>query len=519
MTIASEIQDLNTNLQSAKAAVTAKGGTVGDTGLAGLASEIASIPAGGGGDEPGGGATITGYDAATGVISGTGFGTTAGTVYMLDRNTHTYVAQPASSWSDTSITLTTPINLSVIEGDTSIVAVLNDGTWSTKWLITGGIAVTGYVKAYVKNPGTGVVRTVAVGTAEWSQFASTGNDFSKRLTSNGDTFYSDEVVGIQFGTSFNASSFSERTLGYFTNLNQPLTIPRTVTSIGAYFLANCCAFNQPLTIPNTVTSIGTYFLSTCYSFNQPLTIPNTVTSIEANFLNTCYSFNQPLTISNTATSIGDSFLSGCSSFDQPLTIPNTVTSIGTNFLYNCYSFNQPMTSPNTVTSIGNHFLSGCRSLNRPLTISGTAASIGNNFLYNCYSFNQPLTIPDTVTSIGNNFLSGCSSFNQPLTIPNAVTSIGTYFLANCHSFNQSLTIPNTVTSIGTYFLSYCHAFSSLTVNTTASPTDTNSLSTNNQVAKIYVKGVTVRGTGASTWITKLPNRTSNPFRKLINGTA
>lgn len=48
MSIASEIQDLNTNLTAAKNAVTAKGGTVGDTGLAGLAVEIASIPSGGG---------------------------------------------------------------------------------------------------------------------------------------------------------------------------------------------------------------------------------------------------------------------------------------------------------------------------------------------------------------------------------------------------------------------------------------------------------------------------------------
>lgn len=48
MTIASEITALQTNLTAAKNAVTAKGGTVGDTGLAGLASEIASIPSGGG---------------------------------------------------------------------------------------------------------------------------------------------------------------------------------------------------------------------------------------------------------------------------------------------------------------------------------------------------------------------------------------------------------------------------------------------------------------------------------------
>lgn len=52
MSIATEIQDLNTNLTAAKNAVTTKGGTVGDTGLAGLATEIASIPSGGD-DDPG----------------------------------------------------------------------------------------------------------------------------------------------------------------------------------------------------------------------------------------------------------------------------------------------------------------------------------------------------------------------------------------------------------------------------------------------------------------------------------
>lgn len=46
MSIASEISALNTNLTAAKNAVTAKGGITGDTGLAGLSTEIASIPSG-----------------------------------------------------------------------------------------------------------------------------------------------------------------------------------------------------------------------------------------------------------------------------------------------------------------------------------------------------------------------------------------------------------------------------------------------------------------------------------------
>lgn len=48
MSIASEITLLTSNLKNAKAAVITKGGVVGETGLAGLAEEIASIPSGGG---------------------------------------------------------------------------------------------------------------------------------------------------------------------------------------------------------------------------------------------------------------------------------------------------------------------------------------------------------------------------------------------------------------------------------------------------------------------------------------
>ena len=48
MSIETQLEDLQTNLDNAKSAITTKGGTAGDTGLAGLATEIASIPSGGG---------------------------------------------------------------------------------------------------------------------------------------------------------------------------------------------------------------------------------------------------------------------------------------------------------------------------------------------------------------------------------------------------------------------------------------------------------------------------------------
>lgn len=52
MAIADTILELNDALQDAKDAITTAGGTVGDTGLTGLATEIATIPSGGGGADP-----------------------------------------------------------------------------------------------------------------------------------------------------------------------------------------------------------------------------------------------------------------------------------------------------------------------------------------------------------------------------------------------------------------------------------------------------------------------------------
>lgn len=517
MTIASEITALNTNLTAAKDAVTAKGGTVGDTGLAGLAAEIASIPAGGGGDEPGGDAVITGYDSTTGVISGYGFGSTAGTVYLLDRATHTYVQQPHSAWSPTSITLTTPIDLSVIEGTTSLVAVLSNGEWSTKQLITGQIAVTGFAKAYVNNPGTDTVRTIAVSSSEWSQFNPSNNAYSIQITCGGDTFYSDEVVGIQFGSDFNLTTLGYQTLAYFVDLNQPLVIPEGVTTIQGSFLNYCYNFNQPLVLPSTLRTMnGGNFMYHCEDFNQPMTIPYGVTDLGSYFMNYCESFNQSLSLPTTLTGIAPSFMSYSHSFDQPLVIPEGVTEIKNSFMNFAYSFNEKITFPSTLTTIGNDFLKEGLAFNNPLNLPASLTTIGKNFLAKAHSFDQPLTFSSGLLTIGDSFLVENYAFNQPVTLPSTLTTIGSYFLAYCYSLDHRLIVPSSVTSIGDGFLRDGYALSRVTVNTSASPIDNNSLAVGRNTCKAYVKGVTIDGTGASTWTTNLPNRTSSPYRNLVS---
>ena len=123
--------------------------------------------------------------------------------------------------------------------------------------------------------------------------------------------------------------------------------------------------------------------------------------------------------------------------------------------------------------------------------SGSNIAIGNYFCAEMSSLST-LTLPSGLTSIGNSFLRGCTSYNRLLALPSGLTSIGGYFLSNCTSMISEIT-------------AYC----------AASPTDTGSLSATDENAPMYKYGITVNGTYASTWKSRLPNRTSSPYRKLI----
>ena len=265
----------------------------------------------------------------------------------------------------------------------------------------------------------------------------------------------------------------------------------SLTSIGDRFLEGCYSFNQPLDISG-VESIGYSFLEGCNSFNQPLDISG-VESINAYFLYGCYSFNQPLDLSGVE-SISDYFLYGCYSFNQPLDLSG-LTSISGYFLNYCYSFNQPL-DLSGLTIIGYGFLNHCRSFNQPLDLSGVE-SIGMQFLYNCYSFNQPIIIPSGVTSILNDFMENCYSFNQPIIIPSTITSIGADFMLNCYSL------------------------STITWNSSTFPTDNEALSQtiNSKTNTTSGSGIIVYGTQRAGLLTALSNRTTSPYRKLINGGA
>lgn len=571
MTIASEISKLNNNLLDAYSAIGTKGGTVpANKNTDNLTTAINSIPAG----SPGitdSSILITGYDTTTGVITGSNFGTT-GKVYLLDRDTHTYNELTTSAYTNTAITLTSPINRATIQGNTCFyVQPTNEGI-SNKFMVYGDgtLTVPQYGLVYVQDEATrAVTKITCASTTDLGRLQGVNNTFGNSVTINGTTIYKSTIVGFQFGPSASGYTVPTLFLAQLSNLNQPVVfITGVVTSasstyllrynyqfdcpvvfndqnrVGNYFMYGCRIFNQPLDISGFAYITGTYFLYECNSFNQELKLPTTLTTttIANYFMYNCYSFDKELTFPTNLTGVGNYFMYYCYSFNQKVTLPNTVTTIGTYFLARCYSFNSDIYLGTKLTTVGTYFMNYCQVFNRPLVFPSTFTTTQNYFMAYCYSFNSLLTMPGLktigdnflyitsynqsmafmsgVTSIGNNFLFQNYAINQPITLSSQLTTIGTQFMLSCTAFNQKLTIPSSVTSIGTGFMNGCYSFGLLEVNNSTSPTDANSLSVASYNSnRMYQGGITVTGTGRTTWLTNLPNSATSPYRNLINGGA
>ena len=302
--------------------------------------------------------------------------------------------------------------------------------------------------------------------------------------------------------TYNGNSYVVTSIGYgafnWTNMTS-ITIPNTITSIGAYAFQSC-RYLETFAIPASVTSIGDGAFDSCRSLTS-ITVPNSVTSIGKSVFNGCSSMTS-ITIPEGITSLSDWLLAGCTSLTS-FTIPSTVTQIGDGTFSACRSLTSitipegvthigeaafiqcsgltsitipegvslltstfsactsltSITIPSTVTFIGDRIFESCRSLTS-ITIPEGVTSIGNYVFNNCYSLTS-ITIPEGVTSIGNYAFQECRSLTS-ITIPEGVTSIGNYAFYGCTDLT-SITIPEGVTSIGNYAFGYCTELTSFTI--------------------------------------------------------
>lgn len=520
---------------------------------------------------------ITNYDPATGIIKGVNFGSLTGTVYLLNRDTHSYVAQTVSVWGKDTIILSSPIDLSTIEGNTCFFIRTSKGANSNKYMVYGSISVTGWALVYVKDPKTGAISKYhitsslemgnIVGSSSYNYF------YGRIITLDNVSFNSSQIVGVQFGSSVSGYTIPAYFLAGLINLDQPvvLTSGMTLGSSSSYFMYNCRNFNCPLILQGTnKLRFGNYFMGKCYSFNQPIDLSTITYWSQTYAFWGCMSFNNELKLTTglnaSSRSFGNNFLNDCPAFNQPITIPSNCNQIGNGFMYGAFSFNQPITFPSSITAIGTYFMSNCYAFDQPIDLSSTTIStVGNYFMYMCKAFNSTLKLPTTMTSTGTYFLAGITgttstvytralygccfnqpldvskiktfgnyfmanqlAFNQPLDLSSA-TIISTYFMQNCTSFSQPITIPSTVTGIGAGFQQNILTTRRINVETTTVPpttalTQTQTTSANaptliDSTCPAFASGVYIYGSQRSGWLNGLPNSTSSPWRNLIDGNA
>lgn len=261
MTIASEIQDLQSNLQAAKSAVTVKGGTIGaDTGLSGLASEIASIPTGG---------SISSY----------------GTVTYTDENDVEHTVEMVTETDYLELTL---------------------GTQGTTIHINGTSIEKGRINEVVINDGVQYIP---------DKFCYYCIALQKTTIPSSVHFIGEDVYFrcnlIQVNFSFdNVLYIGNNFLQGNSNFNTAIVLPK-VLQIADGFLNNCTGFNSAITLNDNMETIGNSFLAICTSYAQPFTIPSGLIDDQAQtapiggqFLYSCNNFTGPLVCNISPTNLG-----------------------------------------------------------------------------------------------------------------------------------------------------------------------------------------------------------------------
>ncbi len=195
-----------------------------------------------------------------------------------------------------------------------------------------------------------------------------------------------------------------------TNLEN-LTLPSSITSIGAYAVTNTSI--DSIVIPTNVTSIGNYAFGNSFSLKS-------------------------LTLNNKLQTIGEGAFIACTNLPE-LNIPASVTSIGNKAFRSCTSL-----SSITVAS-GNTVYDSRNDANALIETSS------NKLITGTYE----TTIPSTVKTIGEYAF----AFNQLLysiELPEGITNVDTMAFYGVQNLMQII-MPTTLTTIGTEAFSYTPA--------------------------------------------------------------
>lgn len=406
----------NTNLQNyliesidsvndAKEEIAEKGGTVGDTGLSGLASEIASIPTGGGNVPIGDYGKVAYYTKLSFVVEN-----------IMEMGCNAEVIDPSKL-------------ASFAEGG-SVELLYEDGSWQVGWgggdtYTTAeveseiGVRITNIVDnfAEVHIQGTSDVditserKECTIDTLQ--DFGEFYTDSSSSVTlPNGDTIVPDQIVGYILGSE--VTSIGDNFMNACSNFSSfDASLATGLTTIGNLFLANLHKLTGELSLP-TVTSVGNQFLH--YTHFTSIKLPNLVTAGD-NFI--AGTWIQSLPSLPHCTTIGDYFCVDCSYLTSATlsSIPLLET-LGREAFEQCKILTTiSLTGIPNITSIGQGFASYCNGT--------TNVSFPSSDISSCFQASDTKSFSASSTS-SVSYTVGMATSGSSTNIKNKFPNKGTY---------------------------------------------------------------------------------------------
>ncbi|HEY3913252.1 MAG TPA: leucine-rich repeat domain-containing protein, partial [Verrucomicrobiae bacterium] len=235
-----------------------------------------------------------------------------------------------------------------------------------------------------------------------------------------------------------------------------VTIPDTVTSIGAAAFANCSSLiSAPLSYG--LTNLGNEAFFQCLSLTSAA-IPSGVSNIKQDTFYSCWAMTN-VVISDGVTNIGEDAFNECSHF-AVLTIPDSVISIGGGAFEGCPSL-VTLTLTNGISDIGTNAFE--HDYLSSLAIPATLTNISDGAFAFCQITNITVDTNNPVyTGVDGVLFSADQTTlilypqlptNHNYTIPGSVGSIGDYSFADSSVTN--VLIPNSVTNIGSFAFEFC----------------------------------------------------------------
>lgn len=165
-----------------------------------------------------------------------------------------------------------------------------------------------------------------------------------------------------------------------------------------------------LVIPEGVEELEDYALAGLETLNK-VTLPATLTRIGAHAFENCTGLKEVVVQGKTMTEIGEAAFRGCTEL-KGIVIPDGVTEIGDSTFEECRKLETIKTPRKGIVKIGDRAFYNCKVL-KALTLCPELESIGKEAFQNCGV--ASLTIPDSVTYIGRRafYATGLTSLQFP----------------------------------------------------------------------------------------------------------